>query len=1511
MAYLKKSLAILLAFVMVFSTVSVAASAVTGNELSLKIVMYRKDGDNWVETTRAKPGEELKARFFIGTDYYSQTSMIVIAWDNQFFSTAYPKCTKFTSGITTNTSYVTGDNQTISLSSANGNMQYCAPDASKPDNIEFKNHVFKFAEKYNYLPAGYVASHDFLATQVSANIQKNYKWNINEWAIEWDFTVNDNDYVRNSPELEGKIEVPEGIVPNVAKYQEITMGPDEDFLFDVPKGEANGYASDVLIMSEYTASVTTTPTTISVFSNIVLDANGGTFAGASKTKTISGVIGDNVTTLFETANTPTNSGKQFMGWSLTANGDVLSASEIAELKYDYTDGKLYAIWSDEVRESSWQYEIYKMALVDKGDGTYEGSYLLTPDYRSSSATVPVSTPVSIPEDALSYSGFTLDTEKSTLSATTTADGNTLVLKAYLKRDTHTVKYCNEDGSAIDTFTAYYGQPTPTLSADKVPSKAGHTFSWSPALPATVGTSDLETKATFTAEKYLLTFDAGDGKFADDTRIKSLEFNYGEKGEAISDIPTLTGYKFSHWQTVSEDGIPEKVVETVALHAVYTPIDYKITFTVNNSTENAPAAITGKHVDDIVTLPDLPTVTGYTVTGWNYGDATYVAGKGFKMPAADVTMNAVTTANTYSVSFDTQGGNYIAAENHTYGEQISSFPTPTRDGYTFVGWKIDNAAVKYPYTMPANGVLLVAEWSKNPAAKATLKYEFTGTVPAGAVALLPASSSETVGEAVDLAAVPEFSGYEFHGWFYNNRLCQSIVMPAGGATVTGYWTEKTTQAKTGTVTFYKDGAYYDSTSGTVGTPVNAPAAPTKDGYNFDYWMDNDGQEVKFPVSIIEGNTAYSAKFTAIDYTVTFTVDGKSENAPAALTGKHIGDTITLPAFPTATGTEFAGWYYDGNIYAPNNTFVMPAKSITFNAVSSAKTYTVSFNTNGGNYIASEDHAYNEEIKSFPTPIREGYKFTGWAYGDAGAVSYPFVMPAKSITLHALWELLPADTFEVSYAYMGTVPTGVPALPASANYKKGDTVTVAAAPVLDGYDFDGWYYNNTKYEGGKTFAMPEASVQLTGKWTPHEYSLVLNANGGVFEDKTNVKNYTYTTGQSINAPKNPTRDGYDFNGWMDTSNNMIYQTLPATMPASSKTYVALWTASDLTVTYYLVIGATTPVATQSYKVGDTIVPATLPEGYLADGWVDEDGNALPEKMGTKILVVYPKDLSTREYKLTFDANGGYFDDDTSKTMIESDVKYLAEVKAPTAPKRDGYNFAGWEPNLSATMPNSDTTYKAKWSIIPVDPDTYTATFISDGEVFELYNVEVGEAIPDPGTPKKFGYTFAGWDPEVPSTMPENNVEFVAKWEKDDNFLPIVIGGTVIAGGTIAAIAGINTAIITGAAIVGGIIVIGAVAKNTYTVTYIVDGETYKTYKVVAGTKIPVPDDPAKDGFVFDGWDSEIPSKMPKEDLTFTATWKAETDTEIPDTGSVSAGIAAFAVISSAAAAAYVITKKKKED
>ena len=1129
MTHLKKSLAVLLAFVMIFSTMSIAASAFDatvdgGFDIGFTVVMFRKDSaGNWIQTTKAKPGEELKAVLFVDTDYYSNASTLAFAWNKDYISSNLEYGINSFDKVKLNGDYASG---VVSLYTQNANLY---------SDVEKKN-AFSFAEDYGYLEKGYLDLHDILSVSVQQGGDTNFKWNGDTWAIEINLTVNDNAFVRNSANS-GEVRVPDELAMSLDKANRIA-GTRYRFLINVPKGEEGGRGAEATPMRMFNANITSTPGVISVFSDVKLNANGGKFADNSASKNISGVIGDTVTGLFDNANVPTNGGKQFLGWARTPDAEnAMTQEQLANFAYDYDEQELFALWSDEVTNTSWKYEVYKMVLVENGDGTYRGEYVQTPDYVSPSTEVAVNTPINAPVEP--ETGFVLDTEKSVTGGVAQA-GSDNVLKVYYKRELHTVTYYDEDGSIAQKFTDVpYGAPVPAISDNNVPTKEGHTLTWEPTIPARVGTEDLAFTAKFTPVTYTYTFNANGGAFADGSVVKTMLFNHGDATKAPDTAPTKEGYVFTGWKQLDGTAMPEKATGDLTLYAQYEPA-------------------------------------------------------------------------TFTVSFDSDGGSTVPSEEHKYNEEINDFPTPTKDNAIFVGWTYNGQRISYPFTMPASNITLKAAWEYMGPINATLTYEFTGDVPAGAETLLPASGSYEAGQNVTLADKPTFDGYEFHGWFYRGEQVSQIMLPADGATVTGYWTE--IPAQKGTINFYDGDQLLFTKTGNVGEQEAAPVPPTKEGYTFVCWTDANGGEVTFPVTYTE-------------------------------------DTI--------------------NVYAT------------------------------------------------------------------------------------------------------------------------------------------------------------------------------------------------------------------------------------------------WKASELTVTYYLAVGAEDPLEVQTYETGDAIIPAALPEGSECDGWVDADGNPLPAVMGTKSLVVYPKNLTTKSYNLTFDANGGHFGDDETNTSITSQVPYGSEIKRPASPVRDGYVFAGWEPNVEAVMPNHDLTYTAKWETAPVEGETYSAVFLVDGEPHAQYVLKEGDVIPVPADPQKFGYKFKGWEPEVPSTMPAHNVEFVATWEVDKEFVTVVIGGVIISGGVIAAIAGINASIIAGIAIIGGIITITVIAKNTYTVKYIVDGETYKTYKVLAGTKIPVPADPTKEGYVFDGWDPEVPDKMPAADQTFTAKWKAAADDDIPATGSASAGLAAFGIISAAAAAAYVMTKKKKED
>ena len=353
-----------------------------------------------------------------------------------------------------------------------------------------------------------------------------------------------------------------------------------------------------------------------------------------------------------------------------------------------------------------------------------------------------------------------------------------------------------------------------------------------------------------------------------------------------------------------------------------------------------------------------------------------------------------------------------------------------------------------------------------------------------------------------------------------------------------------------------------------------------------------------------------------------------------------------------------------------------------------------------------------------------------------------------------------------------------------------------------------------------------------------------------------------------------------------------------------------AKEYVITYYL-SDKEQYGEEKKFAVGSTIIHPEDPkkEGFKFAGWIlgEKDGNAIPipEKMPSNNLKAYAS-WEINSYNISYTVDGA--------TSIKTAVfgSDIAET-APADPEKEGYVFAGWfdknGKNLYdySTVPSNDIEFTAKWL------RDGNVVYLVDGKTYEAYEVREGEKIPVPENPKKFAHKFMGWDPEVPETMPSEDLEFKAVWEIDKDFITLVIGGTVVAGGIVAAIAG---AAITGISIIGGIIAIIGVASNikkTYTVTYKVDGSVYKSYKHEAGDKISVPANPTKSGYKFEGWTPEVPEKMPKQNLTFEAKWSeikdnSNSNTEIPSTGSTSTGIAAFAALAISAVAAIIIKKKK---
>ena len=175
-----------------------------------------------------------------------------------------------------------------------------------------------------------------------------------------------------------------------------------------------------------------------------------------------------------------------------------------------------------------------------------------------------------------------------------------------------------------------------------------------------------------------------------------------------------------------------------------------------------------------------------------------------------------------------------------------------------------------------------------------------------------------------------------------------------------------------------------------------------------------------------------------------------------------------------------------------------------------------------------------------------------------------------------------------------------------------------------------------------------------------------------------------------------------------------------------------------------------------------------GYTQVGWSTVDGGEKVygfEDIYTKneALTLYPV-WNTNKYTITFDTNGG-----SEIAPITQD--YGTEITTPDNPTRKGYTFKGWDKEIPETMPAENMTVKAQWEI-----NQYTITFDTNGgsEIAPITQ-DYGTEITAPDNPTRKGYTFKGWDKEIPKTMPAENITITARWKDTEKPTGEIIIGT----------------------------------------------------------------------------------------------------------------------------------------
>ena len=499
---------------------------------------------------------------------------------------------------------------------------------------------------------------------------------------------------------------------------------------------------------------------------------------------------------------------------------------------------------------------------------------------------------------------------------------------------------------------------------------------------------------------------------------------------------------------------------------------------------------------------------------------------------------------------------------------------------------------------------------------------------------------------------------------------------------------------------------------------------------------------------------------------------------------------------------------------------------------------------------------------------------------------------SVDFRPVLEILNPDTLGSDGLKVVTLDLGGGTLGGSSEdiqiiVKTGSEFTAPASDGMTRPDGDTGNFFMWRGSNGKLYA-PGASVpadvtELTVQWTAPTYAVTLNTNGGTI-NSGNVTGYTYGVGATLPAADDMTYTGHTFKGWYDNENlTGSPVTAIGGTEMGNKEYWAKWEINQYTITVKPENGKADITITQDYGTPIT-APTLTREGYTFKGWDKE----IPETMPADNITVKAQ-WEINQYTITFDTNGG-------SEIVPITQDYGTEITAPDNPTRKGYTFKGWDREIPKTMPAENMTVKAQWEI-----NQYTIAFDTNGgsEIAPITQ-DYGTEITAPDNPTRKGYTFKGWDKEIPETMPAENITVKAQWEINQYTITFDTNG----GSEIAPITQDYGTKITapdnptrkGYTFKGwdkeipktmpaeNITVKVQWEINQYTITFDTNGGSdIAPITQDYGTEITAPDNPTRKGYTFKGWDKEIPKTMPAENITITARWK---DTEKP-TGEIIIG------------------------
>ena len=1050
-------------------------------------------------------------------------------------------------------------------------------------------------------------------------------------------------------------------------------------------------------------------------------------------------------------------------------------ADVADVSVPVTYGATYSVWSgDTFQEVNPHYTFLGWAVskTDQVNDTYApgatNSYGVAEDFHLYAVWTPKTYTFHLDANGGTVYGMDVLTKEKQCTDTLGP------VNDQMEYDGHTFLgwAASKDAGAEDVI---YG-PTEKMQCSELASKGYFTLYavWD-VDQLTVSYSDNggeDRDATATVDYGTeITIDPNGGEYDDTGSYKDQTdaFTYTVEANITLANPTRDGYTFTGWVYNADNH---------RFAARWEEIQYTVTLDANGGKIYGNDTLTRERSYN-GTLGPVPVNelqrNGYTFQGWAFaqnavaGEEVYAANEQMtyakifsraeNQGKTSVTLYAVWTPNTYTLTYNANGGAFTSGQNGSYRlevpasydgvvsvyRDVSKYAGLSRDGYTFLGWALEPGKTDADYRTGdqftyqwQQDITLYAVWSQN---MYTVTFDANGgTFAEGANTAIPVPENGVIGNG----NAPKVSreGYNFAGWYGEDKttpwsLNEGVVQ--SNVTLYAGWIIK--EYSFNYPAYQEGNAYY----------------PTTQPFNY-------GTEV---VVDPNGGTYYGQSDI-----YKFVIDGSL-------------DKLSLDATATKEGYTFVGWKYE-----------VKDGANTFTAMWAQNQITITFHGNGGKDVGNggKDLATQTMDQGVYAQLAEnhftctGYTFAGWntkadgtgtAYGDKVSVNF-----TTNVDLYAMWT---ANQYTITYnqhregqdalvAATGLLSHGTQiTLDLAGGTLKGwgtlftlDQNLTLPDPRKSGCTFDGWLFNGE-------------SNTFTAQWKAITYTVTFDANGG--EGTMTTQTFQAGVPEALNE-NTFTRTNYHFVGWSENADAAQAdiqdgQTFTFADQDRSRTLYAIWALDTYDFTYYkhnadgqgnelnevLTVThgqkffidpaggtyyendqkySTTVTADENTRLLDNT--ATRP-GYTFDGWY-YDANT----------VTFVAQWTAAQYTVTFkdSISGEVYATQTVTGGMGFDPLGIASP--------DGKQFLGWylegaaEPYDCANTPvTGDITLYAVWEDVE-----YTVTFIGNGGSNEYrdqnYPVTVpyNKALDLTQVPAftRQGYVFLGW-----STQRNHAVDYAA--------------------------------------------------------------------------------------------------------------------------------------------------------